>query len=105
MSVILAASHSLVVKAENIAEKLDWMSRIRACIEAKGGSSDDSVRSSKETFSPSTKDSDSSVIARSTYDGPAVSKLCGILTCFWMKAVQIFQALVGVRILITNSFL
>jgi dynamin GTPase len=69
---VLKASHSLVVKAENIAEKLDWMSRIRACIEAKGGSSEDSVRSSKDSIS-SSKDSDSSVIARSTYDGPADS--------------------------------
>ncbi|KAG0555995.1 hypothetical protein M758_11G017100 [Ceratodon purpureus] len=71
---VLKASHSLVVKAENIAEKLDWMSRIRACIEAKGGSGEDSVRSSKDSVS-SSKDSDSSVIARSTYDGPADSSV------------------------------
>jgi dynamin GTPase len=70
---VLKASHSLVVKAENMAEKLDWMSRIRACIEVKGGSSDtDSVRSSKDGTSVS-KESDSSILSRSTYDGPADS--------------------------------
>lgn len=59
---ILKASHPLVVRADNMAEKLDWMSRIRACIEGKGGSSQDRVRSSK--------DSDNSVTTRSTYDAP-----------------------------------
>jgi hypothetical protein len=87
------------VKAENIAEKLDWMSRIRACIEAKGGSSEDSVRSSKDSIS-SSKDSDSSVIARSTYDGPAVSKL--MPCCSWLKSVIFLQALVCVTILIVD---
>lgn len=69
---VLKASHSLVVKAENMAEKLDWMARIRACIEAKGGSSEDPVRSSKDSLR-SSKDSESNVITRSTYDGPDTS--------------------------------
>lgn len=61
-----------------MAEKLDWMSRIRACIEVKGGSSDtDSVRSSKDGTSVS-KESDSSILSRSTYDGPAVSLPCRV---------------------------
>ena len=96
---VLAANHSLVVKAENMAEKLDWMSRIRACMDAKGGSSDDSVRSSKDS---STKDSDSSIIGRSTYDGPAVSNLGGILSFLLMKAVVILQGSVGLKILIID---
>lgn len=92
------------MKAENIAEKLDWMSRIRACIEAKGGSSEDSFRSSKDAFS-SSKESDSSVMARSTYDGPAVSRLVKNLSSllffsflfpFFWEEYMLFRALVGV---------
>lgn len=86
------------MKAENIAEKLDWMSRIRACIEAKGGASEESFRSAKDSVS--SKESDSSVMARSTYDGPAVSRLVGILSCFLLEAVMFLHALVGVKFLI-----
>lgn len=77
---MLAASHSLVIKAENMAEKLDWMNRMRACIEAKGGSTPDSIRSSKDSVR-SSNDSESSVTTRSTYDGPAVSTLRRFSCC------------------------
>lgn len=82
-----------------MAEKLDWMARIRACIEAKGGSSEDPVRSSKDSLR-SSKDSESNVITRSTYDGP-VSKLCGTKNCS-SDLRQFVQALVGVTLLNTN---
>jgi dynamin GTPase len=30
----LAANHTVVLKAENMAEKLEWMSKLRSCIES-----------------------------------------------------------------------
>jgi len=75
-----------------MAEKLDWMNRIRACMEAKGASIPDSIRSSKDSVR-SSKDSESSVTTRSTYDGPAVSKLGGLSSCL---LVQDGHILVGI---------
>lgn len=56
-----------------MAEKLEWMSKLRSCIEGKGGSS-------KESSVKSSKDSDSSVSTRpGSADGPTVSKADSIL--------------------------
>jgi len=61
---VLKAHHSIILKAENMAEKLEWMSKLRSCIEGKGGSS-------KESSVKSSKDSDSSVSTRpGSADGP-----------------------------------
>lgn len=57
----LAAEHSIHLKAENMAEKLEWMSKIRACIESTGQG--DSAKSSKDSVK-SFKDSDSNGSAR-----------------------------------------
>lgn len=47
----LAVRHEIVLKAENMAEKLEWMAKLRSCIEAtsrgdsiKGGAEFDSSR-------------------------------------------------------------
>lgn len=74
-------SYLFVVKVENMVEKLDWMVRIRVCIEVKGGFFEDFVRFLKDFFR-FLKDFESNVIIRFIYDG-FVSKLCGIKNCFF----------------------
>jgi len=52
---VLKAHHSLILKAENMAEKLEWMSKIRACLEppGKGGSAKDSSIKNSTVFDSS----------------------------------------------------
>lgn len=62
-----------------MAEKLEWMSKLRSCIEGKGGSS-------KESSVKSSKDSDSSVSTRpGSADGPTVSKADSIKKTFLVE--------------------
>jgi hypothetical protein len=54
------AEHSVVLKAENIAEKLEWMGKLRSCMESQKGSS-------------TKKESDNSSTHLGTLDGAVVS--------------------------------
>uniref|UniRef100_A0A7I4D6I6 dynamin GTPase n=1 Tax=Physcomitrium patens TaxID=3218 RepID=A0A7I4D6I6_PHYPA len=62
---VLKAEHSVHLRAENMAEKLEWMSKIRACIES--SSQGEPVKSSKDSAKASkdSKDSDNNSSARS----------------------------------------
>jgi hypothetical protein len=39
MYIMVAAEHSVVLKAENMAEKLEWMGKLRSCINPQNASS------------------------------------------------------------------
>jgi hypothetical protein len=60
MYIMVAAEHSVVLKAENMAEKLEWMGKLRSCMESQKGSS-------------TKKESDNSSTHLGTSDGAVVS--------------------------------
>lgn len=72
----MAAEHSIHLKAENMAEKLEWMSKIRACIES----------ASPRTESVRSKDSKDSGSSASVRPGSApassVSECAHRFLCF-----------------------
>ncbi len=77
MSHELAAHHSLVLKADNMAEKMEWMAKLRGCIESPKNDSSTKSGSMKESKST---DNVAAALLSSASDGPVVNNsLCHIL--------------------------
>jgi dynamin GTPase len=67
---VLKAHHSLILKADNMAEKLEWMAKLRGCIESPKDSSTKtgSVRESKSS-------DNIAALPSSVSDGPVVKSI------------------------------
>ncbi len=80
----LAAHHSLVLKADNMAEKLEWMAKLRGCIESPRDSStkSGSVRESKSS-------DNIAALPSSVSDGPVVQSF-SILWISYLNFVSMY---------------